>query len=397
MRTKIAIVGQGYVGLPLAVAACQSDFEVVGIDINVKKVRDLNLGISEIEDIDDSILLKYVKLGTYSATSDFSNISSCEIVLICVPTPLTDDHKPDLSALDFALVHISKHLNKEALIILESTVQPGTTRNYLVPKIESVSELSSDDFFVAFSPERIDPLNRIWTISNTPKIVSGLTKEATNKAVSFYSKFIANVITVESLEVAETAKLLENSFRLINISLINQLSIFCYKLGISIESVVDAAATKPYGFMPFYPGLGAGGHCIPIDPIYLMHSAREIGVNLDLIETASKVNDQMPKFFISRAENLVGDLVGKRILVLGVSYKSNVADVRETPVRGLIDGLVAKGAIVNWHDELVKVWEGSHSVEISSDYDLAIIATAHEHVDLSKLHGVPIINSRDSV
>jgi UDP-N-acetyl-D-glucosamine dehydrogenase len=317
--------------------------------------------------------------------------------VICVPTPLDYDNKPDMSALDLAVTSISRYLKKGTLVILESTVQPGFTRNYLVSKVENESGIHRDDLYVAFSPERIDPLNKVWTITNTPKIVSGLTKEALEKTVNFYSKFVDKVITVESLEIAETSKLLENSFRLINISFINELSLFCYKLGLSIDRVIEAAATKPYGFMPFYPGLGVGGHCIPVDPIYLLHKAKEVGAHLNLIEIAAKVNNQMADSFVSRAENMIGDLSGKRILILGVSYKPNLADTRETPSQKLIEALVARGAIVNWHDEIVKVWNNSHSVQLSTEYDLAIIATLHDHMNLDRLGNVPIINTRDSV
>lgn len=397
MLGKVAIVGQGYVGLPLALAVCNSGFKVVGIDINVEKVRNLNLGISGIEGIDDVNLSKLVELGSYLATNEFKAVSTCEVIVICVPTPLDYDNKPDLSAIDLAIASISQYLKKGSLLILESTVQPGTTRNYLVPKVENESGIHRDDLYVAFSPERIDPLNKVWTITNTPKIVSGLTKEALEKTVKFYSKFIDNVIAVESLEIAETSKLLENSFRLINISFVNELSLFCYKLGISIDRVIEAAATKPYGFMPFYPGLGIGGHCIPIDPIYLLHKAKEVGAHLDLIEIAAKVNNQMADSFVSRAENMIGNLSGKRILILGISYKPNLADTRETPSHKLIEGLVAKGAIVNWHDEVVKVWNNSHSVQISTEYDLAIIATLHDNMNLDGLGSVPIINTRDSI
>jgi UDP-N-acetyl-D-glucosamine dehydrogenase len=397
MLSKVAIVGQGYVGLPVALAACNSGFEVVGIDINVEKVRNLNLGISGIEGIDDINLSKLVKLGSYLATNEFKAVSTCEVVVICVPTPLDYDNKPDMSALDLAVTSISRYLKKGTLVILESTVQPGFTRNYLVSKVENESGIHRDDLYVAFSPERIDPLNKVWTITNTPKIVSGLTKEALEKTVNFYSKFVDKVITVESLEIAETSKLLENSFRLINISFINELSLFCYKLGLSIDRVIEAAATKPYGFMPFYPGLGVGGHCIPVDPIYLLHKAKEVGAHLNLIEIAAKVNNQMADSFVSRAENMIGDLSGKRILILGVSYKPNLADTRETPSQKLIEALVARGAIVNWHDEIVKVWNNSHSVQLSTEYDLAIIATLHDHMNLDRLGNVPIINTRDSV
>jgi UDP-N-acetyl-D-glucosamine dehydrogenase len=335
--------------------------------------------------------------GKYNPTSDYEEVGKSQVILICVPTPLNKENLPDLSAIESATNNISKHLNKGSLVILESTVEPGTTRDFLVPLLEKGSGLSKKDFHVAFSPERIDPLNRDWNVRNTPKIVAGLTEESKIMATDFYSKFIDTVIPVESLEVAETAKLLENSFRLVNISFINEVSIFCQRLGIDINNVINAAASKPYGFMPFYPSIGVGGHCIPVDPVYLSSKAGKIDVETRLIDLAVQINKEMPGYFIGRAEEKLGGLKGKKVLVVGVSYKPNVADVRETPVRDLIEGLLNKGANVSWHDELVKKWEGSESVALSSAYDLAILATPHNGVDLSKLENTPILNTRSSI
>jgi UDP-N-acetyl-D-glucosamine dehydrogenase len=397
MLDKIAIVGQGYVGLPLAMAACSSGFKVVGIDENEEKVQKLNSGISGVEDIDGSSLLKFIHSGSYIATTNYAEITNCNIILICVPTPLTNTNLPDLSALDSCLKDLSRYLSKETLVILESTVEPGTTRNYLVPKLEFFSGINRDCFHVAFSPERIDPRNRVWNIANTPKIVSGLTKIAAEKAANFYTNFIESIITVESLEIAETAKLLENSFRLVNISFINEISVLCNKLDISIQSVIQAAATKPYGFMPFYPSIGVGGHCIPVDPMYLVNKAREIGAPTRFIELADQINQEMPGYFVSRAEKKVGGLKSKKILVVGVAYKPNVSDVRESPVGALISGLKQKGARVFWHDDLVQEWNGEKSSPLSSEYDLAILATSHDYIDLTKLGDMPILNSRESI
>jgi UDP-N-acetyl-D-glucosamine dehydrogenase len=240
-------------------------------------------------------------------------------------------------------------------------------------------------------------MNLHWKIKNTPKIVAGMTSEAKNLAVKFYSEFIDEVIECESIEVAETAKLLENSFRFINISFINELSIFCQKLGINLNEVVNAAATKPYGFMPFYPSIGIGGHCIPVDPLYLANKAREIGAPTRFIDLADQINQEMPGYFVGRSEEKIGGLKGKKVLVIGVSYKPNVADVRETPVEALILGLKNKGAEVFWHDDLVKEWNAEKSVALSNEYDLAIIATPHDYLDLSKLGNVPILNTRGSI
>jgi UDP-N-acetyl-D-glucosamine dehydrogenase len=282
-------------------------------------------------------------------------------------------------------------------VIIESTVAPGTTRNIVVKILEQESGLESNDFLVAFSPERIDPSSKKWNVKNTPKLVAGLNNEATKQAVNFYSKFIDNIVVCESIEVAETAKLLENSFRLINISFINELSIFCSKLGISVNEVINAASTKPYGFMPFYPSIGVGGHCIPVDPIYLSDKAHEIGVPARFINLANEINQEMPGYFVGRAEEKLGEIKNKKVLVVGVSYKPNVSDIRETPVEALILGLKQKGAKVSWHDDLVKEWNAEKSVALSSDFDLAIIATPHDYLDLTKLGNVPILNTRGSI
>jgi UDP-N-acetyl-D-glucosamine dehydrogenase len=394
---KIAVVGQGYVGLPLSLAACRAGFSVVGIDSDSQKVSNLNIGQTEIEDVDPIVLREEIKSGRYLPTIDFENLRDCRIILICVPTPLTSTNTPDLSAIENALSNVGKFLTAGTLVVLESTVAPGTTRNVLVPGLEEASKLDRSKFFIAFSPERIDPTNNQWGVENTPKLVAGLTKEAQIIAVNFYSKFVKEVVEVSSLEVAETAKLLENSFRLINISFINEISIFCQKLGIEIKEVISAASTKPYGFMQFYPSVGVGGHCIPVDPIYLAHKAAEIGVSSEFIDLAVKVNQEMPNYFVERSEQIIGSLADKKVLVIGISYKSNVADVRESPAKKLVHILALKGAKVSWHDELVKTWEGSQSAPLDGSYDLAILATPNDGVDLSKLGNTPILNTRSSI
>jgi UDP-N-acetyl-D-glucosamine dehydrogenase len=338
-----------------------------------------------------------ISSGKYFATTDYSIIKKSAIVLICVPTPLDLDHKPELSYLVAAAKSVGKYLSRGSLVIIESTVAPGTTRNIVVKILEQESGLESNDFLVAFSPERIDPSSKKWNVKNTPKLVAGLNNEATKQTVNFYSKFIDNIVVCESIEVAETAKLLENSFRLINISFINELSIFCSKLGISVNEVINAASTKPYGFMPFYPSIGVGGHCIPVDPVYLADKAREIGVPTRLIDLADQINHEMPGYFVGRAEEKLGEIKNKKVLVVGVSYKPNVSDIRETPVEALILGLKQKGAKVSWHDDLVKEWNAEKSVALSSDFDLAIIATPHDYLDLTKLGNVPILNTRGSI
>jgi UDP-N-acetyl-D-glucosamine dehydrogenase len=257
--------------------------------------------------------------------------------------------------------------------------------------------LKNDELDLAYSPERIDPLNLTWNISNTPKLVSGATTKSLRRAVEFYSDFINVVVPVQSVKVAETAKLLENSFRLVNISFINEIAVFCQKFGIEVNDVIQAASTKPYGFMPFYPGLGVGGHCIPVDPVYLSEKAKELDVPMRMIDTAQQINKKRPQYFVEQSIEKIGDLTDKRILVLGLAYKPNVSDTRETPTKPLINGLREQGAIVAWHDDLVGEWNGEKSVDLGTNYDLAILATPHDYFDLSKLGNVPILNTRGSL
>jgi UDP-N-acetyl-D-glucosamine dehydrogenase len=394
IKGKIAVVGQGYVGLPLSILAAEKGFEVYGIEINQEKLKKLESGISVCEDISDNQVFEQMKNNRYQVTSDFKCISLCDVVLICVPTPITIEKKPDLSALSQAAHNISKYLKKGSLVILESTVSPGTTRNFLLPILVSGSGLKSTDFDVAYSPERIDPLSKKWNLANTPKLVSAIDFKSTERASNFYKNFVDIIVVTESIEIAEIAKLLENSFRLINISFINEISKYCDQIGISTQAVIKAASTKPYGFMSFYPSLGVGGHCIPVDPYYLLKSARDVGLPSKIIELSAMINEQMPEYYATQAEKLLGETTGKRILILGVAYKPNLSDTRDTPVKPLISILKSKGAEVFWHDELVKVWNGEISSPLSSNYDLAILATAHDYFELEKLDGVPILKTQ---
>ena len=397
MKDKVIVIGLGYVGLPLAIAAAKSGYNVVGIDLNTEKVSSINKGISPIEDIDNAQIQELLSNNKFIASNEYREIRDAEIVIICVPTPLLKNQLPDLSNVENAAMSISKNLAKNLLVILESTVAPGTTREFLAPLLKSDVNTGNIAIELAFSPERIDPLNKKWNLKNTPKIVAGLTDNSRKKAVEFYSKFVDHLIECNSLEIAETAKLLENSFRLINISFINELSKLCFKLGIEISQVIDAASTKPYGFMPFYPSIGVGGHCIPVDPLYLSSKAKDVGEPIQLIDLASQINVSMPQYFVNRAEEKLRELKEKNILVVGVSYKPNVADTRESPVGILIAGLRQKGAEVFWHDDLVKEWNGEKSVALSNQYDLAILATPHDYLDLTKLGDVPILNTRGSI
>ena len=394
---KVSVVGQGYVGLPLAIAAANSGLTVYGIDVNEEKIARLKKGKSFIEDISDNVIKDSVDSGRYIPTTDEKLVRESEIILICVPTPLTHDHKPDLTALISAVSTVGKNLKSGSLVIVESTIEPGTCRTKVLPILIKESGLTEGDFYLAYSPERIDPLNKNWGISNTPKLVSGITEAATEKAEAFYANFINSITRCPSVEIAETAKLLENSFRLVNISFINELAIFCHKIGIDVNEVISAAATKPYGFMPFYPSIGAGGHCIPVDPIYLASAAKAVGASTRFIDLADQINQEIPIYFVDRAVEKIGGLESKKVIVVGVSYKPNVADVRQSPVLVLISKLKQKGAVVSWHDDLVKEWKGEKSVALSSLFDLAIIATPHDYLDLTKLGNVPILNTRGSI
>jgi UDP-N-acetyl-D-glucosamine dehydrogenase len=397
MNRQISIIGQGYVGLPIAMAACEAGYQVIGIDTDRKKIELLKSGISGLEDVSNQSVSKYLKPGKYQPTTEFEGISNSKVILICVPTPLNVDNLPDLSYVKSATNEISKYLCKNSLVILESTVGPGTTRDFMIPILEKGSGMPRQDFHVAFSPERIDPLNQNWNVFNTPKIIAGLTEESKQLAMNFYSRFVKTLVPVDSLEIAETAKLLENSFRLVNISFINEIAQFCQKLGVDVNSVIEAASTKPYGYMPFYPSLGVGGHCIPVDPIYLANKAQQIGATSRFIEVATNINLEMPTYFTDIAEKKLGSLNNKRVLIIGVSYKTDVSDVRQTPVSGLIEVLRNRGALVSWHDDLVKEWAGEKSVPLSPDYDLAILATPHSYLDLSKIGKVQLLNTRGSI
>jgi UDP-N-acetyl-D-glucosamine dehydrogenase len=394
---NVAIVGQGYVGLPLALAAVNVGHDVVGIDIDINKTELISSGKSPIEDISNKEISGALATKRYRLNSAINFDSSTEVICVCVPTPLNKEHKPDLTILEAAVSAVSQSLKAGMLVIIESTIQPGTTREILLPLLEKGSGLTRDQFFLAYSPERIDPLNKEWNVKNTPKLVSGLTQESADKAQGFYKTFIENTVICPSLEIAETAKLLENAFRFINISFINEVAMFCNKLGIDIKEVISAASTKPYGFLPFYPSIGVGGHCIPVDPIYLSSKATEIGSPTSFIDLADKINKSIPEFLVGRAERITNGLKGKKIIVIGVSYKPNVADTRETPVQTLVTRLRENEAQVFWHDNLVKEWNGESSTELSDNFDLAVIATPHDYLDLSVLGNVPILDTRGSI
>ena len=376
---KVAIIGQGYVGLTIA-AFASKDHQVIGFDKSAETVLRLNKGISHIEGVASRDLAAAISSGNYLATTNPADISDAEIVVIAVPTPLTADRKPDLSFIDSACKTIGEALRRSALIINESTSFPGTLRDFIKPVVEKYSDNKFEHLF-AISPERVDPGRTDWNQKNTPRLYAGLTKEASDQTRKFYSTFCDNLIEVSSPEVAEAAKLFENTFRQVNIALVNEFAEISHALGISVHETLDAANTKPYGFMRFNPSAGVGGHCIPVDPSYLAYAAAAKGIPATFIERANEVNLEMPKYVVARvlADN-GGSLKGKKVQVIGVSYKPNVADVRETPAELVIKELKRVGADVNWHDDVVGGWKNESSTPLGGA-DIAIVVTLHDVVD----------------
>jgi len=389
----IVIVGQGYVGLPLAVAASRSGRTVVGIDLDKARVDALNAGASPVGDVSDDDMQCELVAGRYSASTDFAAAAGADVVVLCVPTPYHND-APDLSYIESAAREVGRHLTPGTLVILESTTYPGTTEEILLPVLEQASGLTGgDDLQVAFSPERIDPGNPTYGLHNTPKIVGGLTEEATARARAFYEGFVEKVIPVSGPKSAEMAKLLENTFRHINIALVNELAVLCQDLGVDVWEIIDAASSKPFGFMPFYPGPGVGGHCIPVDPMYLSWRVKQFGGAAKFIDLARDVNAGMPLYVVNRVQDLLNDrersLKGSTILMLGVAYKPNISDMRESPALPLIELLRRKGAAVSYadpHVPVLRLEDGTtlHSVdplEAAAGADCTIVVTAHADVD----------------
>ena len=380
---KVSIIGQGYVGLTISAFAGAS-YTVLGFDKNQVIVDQLNNGISHIEGVESSVIAALIAQGKYTASTIGSDIKGSDIVVIAVPTPLDAHRQPDLSYIDAACKVIGENLDSPALIINESTSYPGTIRNYIKPSIEKYSKAAIDHQY-AISPERVDPGRGDYNQKNTARLFAGLTPEATKRTRDFYSTFCDNLIEVSSPEVAEAAKLFENSFRQVNIALVNELAQISHALGIDVRETLDAAGTKPYGFMKFTPSAGVGGHCIPVDPSYLSYVAEKAGVSATFIQRANEVNLEMPKYIASRvAKDNGGSLKGKKVLVVGVAYKPNVADTRETPSELLIEALEHLGAEVTWNDPVVKSWRGSESAALGG-VDIAVIATKHDVVSAEEI------------
>ncbi len=380
---KVAIIGQGYVGLTISAFAAEH-FQVVGFDSSERVVSLLNQGKSHIEGVESDLIKKYLNSGHYSATSSGASIQDCEVIIIAVPTPLTKERRPDLSFIDSACETIGKNISKSALIINESTSFPGTLRKFIKPAVERYSK-SPVEHLYAISPERVDPGRTDFNQKNTPRLFSGLTSEASAKTREFYSKFCDNLVEVSSPEVAEAAKLFENTFRQVNIALVNEFAQIAHSLGISVYETLDAANTKPYGFMKFTPSAGVGGHCIPVDPTYLAAVAEEHGAPATFIRRANEVNLDMSKYIVNRiAADNGGNLKGKSVLVVGVAYKPNVADVRETAAELVIEHLRSQGAAVSWHDDVVGNWKGEGSALLQGA-DIAVVVTKHDSVDEKKI------------
>lgn len=357
-KARVGILGLGYVGLPLAVVFAEAGFQVTGVDPDLRKVDCLNQGISYIPDVKTEAVKNLVRSGRLSATADFSILKEMDAVSICVPTPLRKTGDPDMSFILSATDELAKYMHPGMVVVLESTTYPGTTREILLPRLGVERGLAvGEDWFLAFSPERVDPGRQDFTTINTPKVMGGITEACSEVAAAWYEGAIQTVHRVSSAEAAEMAKLLENTFRMINIGLVNELAIMCERLGVDIWEVIDAAATKPFGFMKFTPGPGLGGHCIPIDPLYLSWKMKAFRYNARFIELASEINTNMPRYVVSRVMEALNDrgraLKGSNVLVLGVAYKPNIDDIRESPALDVIALLQSKGARVEYHDPYI--------------------------------------------
>ncbi|MCD6246455.1 nucleotide sugar dehydrogenase [candidate division WOR-3 bacterium] len=394
----IGIIGLGYVGLPLAVEFARNDFNVIGIELDKNKVDKINNGVNYIKDVDDDLLKELVKKGKIKATTDYSVLNEIDAVSICVPTPLNKTKEPDISFIVNVRDEIVKYLHKGMLIVLESTTYPGTTDEVLLPVFESTGMKVGKDFYLAFSPERVDPGNPIYQTNNTPKVFGGVTKQCTEIGSYLYGKIIEKIVPVSSTRAAEAVKILENTYRSINIGLANEIAIMCDKLNINVWEVIDAASTKPFGFQAFYPGPGLGGHCIPIDPLYLSWKMKFYNYNAKFITLADEINSNMPKYIVSRIGDILNEksksIKDSKILILGVTYKKDIDDLRESPVIDIVSELLYKKANVFYNDPYIKefyvvkdlseISKDSvllHSTELTSELleemDLIVITTNH--------------------
>ena len=393
MRVDLAVIGLGYVGLPLAHAATREGLNVVGFDVNETVVSDLNDGRSQVDDPSGADVRQMLDMG-FRATAEERELGDPDVMVVCVPTPLTDDAGPDLRAVRAAMGTVARKLRPGMLVVLESTTYPGTTDEVIRPLLEETGLMAGRDFNLAFSPERIDPGNSTFGLHNTPKVVGGHTPACTDRAAAFYDQFVDTVVRARGTREAETAKLLENTYRHVNIALVNEMSRFCHELGIDLWDVIRCAATKPFGFQPFYPGPGVGGHCIPIDPNYLSHNVRaKLGYPFRFVELAQEINATMPDYVARRAQNLLNDhdraIKRATVLLLGVTYKPDVADQRESPAVGIARRLRTLGATVIYHDPHVPTWNLGDDTLICVDdldnalqaADLTVVLQGHAHYD----------------
>ena len=411
-RITVGVIGLGYVGLPLAVEKAKAGFLTTGFDVQQKKVDMVNQGINYIGDVVQEDLTALVKSGMLHATSDFSFVKGCDFIAICVPTPLDEHQQPDITYVRDSVMEIAKYLKKDTIVVLESTTYPGTTEELVKPLLEEGSGfVCGEDFYLGFSPERVDPGNLLYKTKNTPKVVGGIGKDATEVIAAMYRAVLSSDVTeVSSPAIAEMEKILENTYRNVNIGLVNELAKLCHEMGISIWEVIDAAKTKPYGFQAFYPGPGLGGHCIPLDPYYLSWKAREYGFHTSMIESSMMINDRMPEYTVERASKILNrfrkPLNGSKILMLGVAYKQDIDDYRESPALNVIAILEKQGTVVTYHDPWVaeyehkgKVVKGEKKLSASllEEADLVIITTAHSNVDydLVQKHAKAIFDTKN--
>ena len=402
---KIVILGLGYVGLPLATIFAEAGFNVVGVEPDQSKVEKLVRGESYVQDVPSEKLDQLMRSGNLTATMDFSVLAEADAVSICVPTPLRKTGDPDLSYILVATDELAKYMHPGVVVVLESTTYPGTTREILLPKLTENSGLKvGEDFFLAFSPERVDPGREDWTTYNTPKVIGGITAACSDVAASWYQQALETVVPVSSAESAEMAKLLENTFRMINIGLVNEMAIMCDRLGLDVWEIIDAAATKPFGFMKFTPGPGLGGHCIPIDPLYLSWKLRALNYTARFIDLASEINTGMPRYVISKVQDALNEqglpLKGSQILVIGAAYKPDVDDIRESPSLDIIGLLRQKGAKVNYHDPYIprishddwSLESVPNLIESAQNSDCVVIVTDHSDYDFENiLERAPLI------
>ena len=409
-EARIGIIGLGYVGLPLAVEFAQAGYHVVGIDTDSSKVDAFNRGDCYITDISTELFSDMVSTGRLMATQDYGAIGELDAISICVPTPLRKTRDPDMSYVVAAAEQIAKHLRPSTLIILESTTYPGTTAEVVLPIMLGNGYVVGEDIFLAYSPERIDLANTTYGVRNTPKVIGGVTLECADVAMALYDTVVEEVVKVSSTQAAEMVKLLENTFRAVNIGLINEIAIMCDKLGIDVWEVIAAAKTKPFGYMPFYPGPGLGGHCIPIDPLYLSWKLKSLNFNARFIELADEINTNMPRYVVRKvAEALNEDskpVRGSKVLILGVAYKADVDDVREAPALDIIQLLMQQGAIVNYHDpyvssiqfDQVDISSVDHDMSILESVDCVIIVTDHSYYDWADIlnHTNLVVDTRNA-